>query len=321
MNIPDHITESTVLPAIAAPMFLVSGPELVTACCKAGMMASFPMPNARRVEQLDQWFLDINMSLEDYKKEHPNKKTAPFIPNMIVHSSYERFDAELDLIQKYKPPIVITSLGNPGRVVPTVHKYGGLVLSDVNSLKWAHKAVNSGVDGLILVAAGAGGHTGQIASFPFIEAVKKFFDGIIVLAGGITSGEAILAAQALGAHLAYIGTRFIAAKESRASSDYKAMLVESSFDDLVLTAAVTGVPAHFIRASLEKAGVNISETGKVNFNMTNDKSGAKAWRDIWSAGHGIQNIDKILTAPDIIQNLKQEYSQARNNLNLSFKFD
>lgn len=310
MKLPAHLIDSTVLPVIAAPMFLVSGPGLITACCKAGIMASFPMPNARPIEQLDQWFNDISRSLEIYKNEVPDQKVAPFIPNMIVHSSYDRFDAELDLIKKYQPPVVITSLGNPGRVVPTVHEYGGVVYSDVNSLQWAHKAMDSGVDGLILVAAGAGGHTGQMASFPFIEAVRKFFDGTLILAGGINSGSAILAAQALGADLAYMGTRFIAAKESLASMEYKDMLVNGKFEDLVLTASVTGIPAHFIRQSLEKAGVDISENGKVNFNMMDNTSGAKAWRDIWSAGHGIENIDQVLSSAAIIENLRKEYVAA-----------
>ncbi len=316
MKLPEFISESTILPVIAAPMFLVSGPELVTACCKAGVMASFPLPNARPMEQLDQWFEEISHSLEVYKTKNPDRKVAPFIPNMIVHSSYDRFDAELDLIRKYQPPIVITSLGNPGRVVPTVHEYGGMVFSDVNSLKWAHKAMDSGVDGLILVAAGAGGHTGQMASFPFIEAVRKFFDGILILAGGINSGSAILAAQALGADLAYMGTRFITATESRAANDYKDMVVNGKFDDLILTASVTGVPAHFIRQSLEKAGMNVSDTGEVNFNMNNNESGAKAWRDIWSAGHGIENIDQVQSVAEIIQNLRQEYLVAGQAITL-----
>lgn len=314
MKLPSDLIDSTVLPIIVAPMFLVSGPALITACCKAGVMASFPMPNARPIEQLNHWFRDITDSLDAYKKENPDRKVAPFVPNMIVHSSYDRFDAELDLIKKYQPPVVITSLGNPGRVVPTVHAYGGVVYSDVNSLQWAHKAMKAGVDGLILVAAGAGGHTGQMASFPFIEAVRKFFSGTLILAGGINSGSAILAAQALGADLAYMGTRFIAAEESLASNDYKGMLVDGKFEDLVLTASVTGVPAHFIRQSLEKGGINISETGKVDFNMNKNESGAKAWRDIWSAGHGIENIDQVLSAPAIIQELREEYSSALQKL-------
>jgi len=314
MKLPEYIPISSTLPVIVAPMFLVSGPELVTACCKAGVMASFPMPNARTAGQLDQWFNEINQTLEDYKIKHPNLKVAPFIPNMIVHSSYNRFDAELDLIRKYQPSIVITSLGNPGRVVPTVHKYGGLVFSDVNSLKWAYKAIDAGVDGLILVAAGAGGHTGHMASFPFIEAVRKFFDGILVLAGGINSGAAILAAQALGADLAYMGTRFIAATESRATNDYKEMVVKGKFDDLILTASVTGIPAHFIRQSLEKAGMNVSDTGQVDFNMNKNEGGAKAWRDIWSAGHGIENINKIQSAATIIRTLRENYESAGRKL-------
>ncbi|MBY5957681.1 nitronate monooxygenase [Membranicola marinus] len=304
------LIDSAFLPVIVAPMFLVSGPALVTACCKAGVMASFPMPNARPIKELNQWFEDITYSLNTYKKENPDHTVAPFVPNMIVHSSYDRFEAELELIRKYQPPIVITSLGNPGRVVPTVHAYGGQVYSDVNSIKWAHKAIDAGVDGLILVAAGAGGHTGQMASFPFIEAVRKFFEGTLILAGGINSGSAILAAQALGADLAYMGTRFIAATESLAAQSYKQMLVDGKFDDLVLTPAVTGIPAHFIRQSLEKAGVNITETGKVNFDMQNDESGARAWKDIWSAGHGIENIHDIRSAKDIILSLHTEYVAA-----------
>lgn len=310
INLPQFLTDTTVLPAIAAPMFLVSGPELVIACCQAGVMASFPLPNARPIEQLDQWFQDISQSLENYKSENPGKKVAPFIPNMIIHSSYDRFDDELELIKKYQPKVVITSLGNPGRVVPTVHEYGGLVFSDVNSLEWAHKAARSGVDGLILVASGAGGHTGQMASFSFVEAVRKNYNGIIILAGAINSGEAILSAQAMGADLAYMGTRFIASEESLARKEYKEMLVRGHFKDLILTDAVTGVPAHFIRETLENAGIDVGKTGEVNFNMKENTSDAKAWKDIWSAGHGIENINQILPASAIIQTLRKEYTTA-----------
>ena len=288
-------------------MFLVSGPELVIASCKAGVIGSFPVTNARKIEDLENWMQQIEQSLQQVKAQHPNEKIAPWALNMIMHRSYSRFPEELELVKKYKPKIVITALGSPERVVETVHEYGGLVLADVNSVSFAKKAAKTGVDGLILVASGAGGHTGKMTGFAFVDAVREFWDGIIILAGGISTGQGIRAAQALGADLAYMGTRFIATDESLAGDAYQEMVVEVSAKDLILTDAITGVPAWFMRPSLEKAGYDIEnlQPKKIDFNDAGEES--KAWRDVWSAGQGVGVINKRNSVSEIVQHLRNEY--------------
>ena len=288
-------------------MFLVSGPELVIASCKAGVIGSFPVTNARKIEDLENWMQQIEQSLQQVKAQHPNEKIAPWALNMIMHRSYSRFPEELELVKKYKPKIVITALGSPERVVETVHEYGGLVLADVNSVSFAKKAAKTGVDGLILVASGAGGHTGKMTGFAFVDAVREFWDGIIILAGGISTGQGIRAAQALGADLAYMGTRFIATDESLAGDAYQEMVVEVSAKDLILTDAITGVPAWFMRPSLEKAGYDIEnlQPKKIDFNDAGAES--KAWRDVWSAGQGVGVINKRNSVSEIVQHLRNEY--------------
>ena len=288
-------------------MFLVSGPELVIASCKAGVIGSFPVTNARKIEDLENWMQQIEQSLQQVKAQHPNEKIAPWALNMIMHRSYSRFPEELELVKKYKPKIVITALGSPERVVETVHEYGGLVLADVNSVSFAKKAAKTGVDGLILVASGAGGHTGKMTGFAFVDAVREFWDGIIILAGGISTGQGIRAAQALGADLAYMGTRFIATDESLAGDAYQEMVVEVSAKDLILTDAITGVPAWFMKPSLEKAGYDIEnlKPKKIDFNDAGEES--KAWRDVWSAGQGVGVITKRHSVSEIVQHLRNEY--------------
>lgn len=312
-SIPKSWWTELTLPAISAPMFLISGPDLVKACCLNGVIGSFPAPNARPIEMLDQWMGQLNQDLATAKEQEPNRKIAPWAMNMVVHSSYSRLEEELELVKKHKPQLVITSLGSPKKVVEIVHSYGGLVFSDVSDIKFARKAAETGVDGLILVASGAGGHAGEINSFAFVDMVREFWDGIIVLAGAITTGKGILAAQAAGADLAYMGTRFIVATESMAKNEYREMLVKATQEDIILTNAFSGVNANMLKPSIIKAGLNpeqLVKKEKVNFDDMQKENNAKAWRDIWSAGHGVGAINHIEPAASIIQQLEKEYNEA-----------
>ena len=298
-------------------MFLVSGPELVIASCTSGLIGSFPLANARTSEMLNEWFKTIKISLKGLKKNDPKAKVAPYCVNMNVHSSYKRFDEEKELISEYKPEIILTALGSPKRILETVHSYGGLVFADVNSIEYAKKAAAAGVDGLVLVTSGAGGHTGKMSPFAMIEEVKKFFNGVIILAGAISSGHSIAAAIALGADLVFMGTNFIPTKESLASEEYQQMLVKSEYEDLVLTDAITGVNCYFIKESLISAGCDLEtlkRKEKIDFSTMekhNEKTGSTmAWKNIWSAGHGIGSIEKISTVSDVAEKLKKEYLKA-----------
>jgi nitronate monooxygenase len=317
-KIPENWWNQLRLPVISAPMFLVSGPELVKNCCLNGVIGSFPAPNARPIEVLDEWMGQLNQELEKARKRDPHRKIAPWAMNMVVHSSYSRLQDELALIKKHQPQLVITSLGSPKHVVDIVHEYGGLVFSDVSDVKFARKAAEAGVDGLILVSSGAGGHAGQINNFAFVDMVRSFWDGIIVLAGAISTGKGILAAQAAGADLAYMGTRFIVATESMANDEYREMLVAATQEDIVLTNAFSGVNANMLKPSIVKAGLDpdqLAKKEKVDFDDMQKETNAKAWRDIWSAGHGVGAIDKIETAASIIERLEKEYQEALQKVN------
>ncbi|MDR7236693.1 NAD(P)H-dependent flavin oxidoreductase [Neobacillus drentensis] len=317
-SIPESWWNQLKLPVISAPMFLVSGTELVKNCCLNGVIGSFPAPNARPIEVLDQWMGQLNEALKEARALDPHRKIAPWAMNMVVHSSYSRLEEELSLIQKHQPQLVITSLGSPKRVVDIVHEYGGLVFSDVSDLKFAKKAAEAGVDGLILVASGAGGHAGQINSFAFVDMVRNFWDGIIVLAGSISTGKGILAAQAAGADLAYMGTRFIVATESMARDEYREMLVEATQEDIILTDAFSGIMCNMLVPSIKKAGLDpekLVKKDEVNFDSMQRETNAKAWRDIWSAGHGVGAINKIESAGEIIESLAVEYNEALQNIN------
>lgn len=317
-SIPESWWKELSVPAIAAPMFLVSGPDLVSSCCKNGLIGSFPAPNARPIEVLDEWMGRLNDELAEAKKQDPNRKIAPWAMNMVVHSTYSRLEEELELIKKHKPQLVITSLGSPRKVVEIVHEYGGLVFSDVSDVKFAKKAAETGVDGLILVANGAGGHAGELNSFAFVDSVRTFWDGIIVLAGSITTGKAVLAAQAAGADLAYMGTRFIVAKESMANDEYRQMVVDATQDDLILTDAFSGVKANMLKPSIVRVGLDpdtLQKKDSVNFDSMQKETNAKAWKDIWSAGQGVGAIRKIQTTAEIISQLEAEYNEALSNLN------
>jgi len=301
------------LPLICAPMFLVSGPELVIATCRNGVIGSFPAPNARPLEVLDEWMARVAGELEAARRADPQARIAPWSINLVVHSSYDRLPAELELVRRHRPPIVITALGSPARVVDGVHAYGGLVFADVGSVAMARKAAQAGVDGLILVSSGAGGHTGSVSPFVFVEAVRQFFDGIVVLAGGLCTGAAIRAAEIAGADLADIGTLFIAARESLAADDYRQMVVEAGVDDLVLTKAFTGASAYYLRRSIERAGLDPDNlSGKTSMNWGQSDTQLKAWKDIWSAGQSVAAVHRVESAGEIIARLRAEYLQSLN---------
>lgn len=305
MPLPECLQGKLKLPLIAAPMFLVSGPDLVVAACQEGIVGSFPTPNARTPAILDEWLDDVANRLADVPD------AGPLAANLVVHPSNDRLEDDLALVEKYKVPLVITALGSPRKVVDRVHAYGGAVFADVNSVRFARKAVDAGVDGLVLVAAGAGGHTGNMTGFAFVPAVREFFDGTIVLGGGIGDGRAIKAAEVLGADLAYMGTRFIATNESLAHSDYRQMLVDSTIDDLILTNAVTGVHANWLRQSLITAGMNPNALEKdPDVNFTDPQSGVKRWANTWSAGHGVGVIDRVESVQSLVGQLHREYQSA-----------
>ena len=317
-KIPESWWEQLRLPIISAPMFLVSGADLVKNCCLNGIIGSFPAPNARPIELLDQWMGQLNAELEAARTNDPERKIAPWAMNMVVHRSYSRLQDELALIEKHQPQLVITSLGSPRAVVEIVHQYGGLVFADVSDLTFAKKAAETGVNGLILVASGAGGHAGQINGFAFVDMVRDFWDGIIVLAGSISTGKSILAAQAAGADFAYMGTRFIVAKESMAKDEYRQMLINATQEDILLTDAFSGVKANMLIPSIKKAGLDpekLVKKEKVDFDHMQKENNARAWRDIWSAGHGVGAIHEIQSVSDIVNQLESEYREALRNVN------
>lgn len=302
------LLQSQRIPAVAAPMFLVSTPELVIACSKAGIVGSLPAPNARTLEQLEQWLEQITAELDADKN---GGKPYPWLLNMIVHSTYSRFNEELELVKRYKPALVTTALGSPKRVLETVHEYGGLVLADVITPAMARKAVEAGVDGVILVCNGAGGHTGTYNPFAFIAEVREFWDGPIGLAGGVSNGSDIHAARVLGYDFVLIGTRLIPAVESMVSDDYRAMLVESTIDDVIPSKSVSGVLANWLKPSLDKAGFDLKTTKAADIDFSGNISAeTKAWKHIWSAGHGVGQIKATYSAAELINELVEGYEKS-----------
>lgn len=289
------------VPVIAGPMFLISGPELVIACSRAGVVGSFPTLNARTTAILDEWL--ARMTAE-------TAGTAPFAANLIVHHTNTRVEEDLDLLASHRVPLVISSVGNPSGVVAKVHAYGGVVLADVASIKHARRAAEAGVDGLILLCAGSGGNTGWLNPFAFVGAVREFFDGPVVLAGALTRGRFIHAAEQIGADLAYIGTSFIATHESMANDQYRDMLLASGADDVILTDEVTGIPANMLRQSLERAGFKAGNKPD-GFDLIKEIETLKAWRDIWSAGHGVGDVTAIESVGELVGRLKRDYDAAR----------
>jgi len=291
------------LPVIAAPMFLVSGVDLVVEACKNGIIGTFPSLNGRSSEDFENMLIQITEELATFEKNH-NRKAAPFGVNLIVHKTNKRIEKDLALCVKYKVPLVITSLGAVKDIVQTVHDYGGKVFHDIVKKRHAEKAAEAGVDGLILVCAGAGGHAGTANPFALMTEIKSFYTGQIILAGGIHNGKQIKAAEILGADYAYIGTHFIASKESMASLEYKEMLINSEIKDITYTKDVSGIPGNFIKQSIERAQKIENE----DIDFINKSENSKAWKDIWSAGQGVTAIKKIKPLKDIIQELKTEYN-------------
>lgn len=296
------------LPVFAAPMFLVSGPELVVAACEAGIAGAFPTPNCRTVEELDQWMTTITQQLGAADKE----PVGPWVANLITHSTNTRFPDDLELVRRHKPPIVITALGSPKPVMQVVRDYGGLVFADVVNINLARKAAAAGVDGLACISAGAGGHTGHLSAFAFISAVREFFDGWIVVGGGIADGAGIAGAIAAGADFVYMGTRFLPSLESRAVQQYKQMVVDCGPDDVIVSAAITGTAASWLAPSLRACGMDLDALdGAVTRNYdTRDGDAYKRWRDMWACGQGLQVIRAIEPVAAIVQRLEEEYVRA-----------
>ena len=288
------------LPVIVAPMFLVSGPDLVIASCNAGLIGSFPGPNARTAEELEKWMHQIHSSTSN-----------PWAFNMITHKTYDRFGVELDLIKKFQPKIVITALGSPERVIDAVHGYGGKVIADVNNINFARRCADMDVDGMALICHGAGGHTGHLSPFSFTAYVREFFDGLIVLAGSISNGQHIRAAQLLGADLSYMGTRFISAQESNAVDEYKSMIISSTYEDLRMTNLFTGAQAYYLKDSIINNNLDPDNLGSNTngFNVSGSQDKIKAWKDIWSAGQGVGLIKNIESVESIVEKLESEFLQ------------
>jgi nitronate monooxygenase len=302
------------IPVIAAPMFLISGPELVISCCKNGIVGTFPALNNRSTEGFEQWVIQIKNELKDFENK-TGKKAAPYGVNLIVHPTNMRVQADLAICIKHKVPIIITSLGAVPELVDSVQSYGGLVYHDVIKRRHAEKASEAGVDGLILVAAGAGGHAGTLHPIPLINQIRSFFDKTILLSGCLSSGKDIASAMQMGADFAFMGTRFINVNESNASEDYKQMIINSSAEDIVYTAAVSGVHGSFLRPSLEAMGITEeqwSKSKKVDFGSELDaaKAEAQAWKTIWSAGQGVSSVNDVQTCKSLINQLKSEFKQA-----------
>ncbi|WP_339621962.1 nitronate monooxygenase family protein [uncultured Marinobacter sp.] len=319
MPLPASLQDTLALPLVAAPMFLISGPELALACCKQGIVGSFPALNQRTSEGFEDWLIQMNDELAAFRSANPEAKTAPYAVNLIVHRTNPRWQADLELCVKHKVPIIITSLGAASQVVEAVHSYGGVVFHDVTNQKHARKAAEAGVDGIIAVAAGAGGHAGTINPFVLVHEIREVFGGTILLAGGLSHGEDLLAAQALGADLAYLGTRFINTFESQADEAYRNMIIEAVSGDIIHTPAVSGVPASFMRQSLEAAGFpmdKLNQAGEINYGekLKPIDDEAKAWKTVWSAGQGVSQIHDVLTVPELVSRLSEEYRNARERL-------
>lgn len=322
MPLPPVMQGNLTLPVIGAPMFIVSVPDLVIAQCKAGIVGAFPALNARPKEMLEEWIIQIKTELAEYKRANPGKKVAPFAVNQIVHHTNDRLEHDLEVCVRQEVPILITSLRPPGEVVKAAHGYGGVVFHDVISVRHAEKAIEQGVDGLILVCAGAGGHAGTLSPFALLPEVRRFFEGTIILSGAITSGKSILAAQAIGADLAYIGTRFIATREANAKDTYKDMIVQSSAAEIVYTPLFSGVHGNYLKRSVVAAGFDpdnlpTADKSKMSF-AGGESSRPKAWRDIWSAGQGVGTIHDVPAVAELVARLRAEYDAALAELQRSF---
>ena len=317
MPIDKKIQDNISVPIIGAPLFLVSGPDLVIAQCKAGIIGSFPALNARPQHVLDEWIIRIKTELAEYKEANPDKKVAPFAVNQICHGSNDRLMDDMMTCVKHEVPIIITSLRPPAEVVEAAHSYGGKVFHDVISVRHAQKAAEQGVDGLILVCAGAGGHAGALSPFALLREVKKWFDGTVILSGSIGDGYSVASAIALGADFAYLGTRFIATKEANADQEYKKMLEESAASDIVYSSLFTGVHGNYLKPSIKNAGLdpdNLPEADKSSMNFgSGGNTDSKAWKDIWGSGQGIGVIEDSPSVEELVDRLKAEYESAFND--------
>ncbi|MDC8783637.1 NAD(P)H-dependent flavin oxidoreductase [Roseateles koreensis] len=317
MTLPP-VLKTAPLPIIGSPLFIISNPKLVIAQCKAGVIGSMPALNARPAELLDEWLNEITTELAAYNKANPTKPAAPFAINQIVHKSNDRLEHDMAVCAKYKVPIIITSLGAREDVNAAVHAWGGIVLHDIINNKFAQKAIEKGADGLIAVAAGAGGHAGVKSPFALIQEIRTWFDGPLALSGSIASGDAVLAAQAMGADFAYIGSAFIATDEARADAAYKQMIVDSNSDDIVYSNLFTGVHGNYLRGSIVNAGMDpdsLPESDPSKMNFGGDSK--KAWKDIWGCGQGIGVVDKVQPAAELVSRLASEYQAARRRLSLT----
>ena len=311
------LIESLRLPVIGAPLFIVSTPKLVIEQCKSGIIGAFPALNARKEDELESWLKNISQELESFKKNNPEKKVAPYAVNQIVHQSNTRLKIDVEMCVKYKVPIVITSLRPPAEVVEAVHSYGGLVFHDVINMRHAKKAISQGVDGIIAVCAGAGGHAGTISPFALIKEIKEIFDGFVILSGSMSNGRDVLAAECIGADLAYMGTRFIATKEANAVDEYKDMIIDSDADDIVYSSLFTGIHGSYLKGSIVKSGIDPEtlELGDKNtMNFDSSESKAKAWKDIWGAGQGVGSMKDIPNVSDLVDEIEQDYNSTKTKI-------
>ncbi|MEQ8737724.1 MAG: nitronate monooxygenase family protein [Hoeflea sp.] len=317
MTLPAILKDNFRLPVVAAPLFIISHPPLVMAQCKAGVMGSFPALNARPESQVDEWLAEITEELADHNAKNTDRPAAPFAVNQIVHRSNTRLEHDLTMCVKYKVPVVISSLGAVPEVNEAIHSYGGIVLHDIINNRHANSAIRKGADGLIAVAAGAGGHAGPLSPFALVQEIREWFDGPLLLSGSIATGGAILAAQAMGADMAYIGSPFIATDEARAADDYKQMIVDSGASDIVYSNYFTGIHGNYLKPSITAAGMDpdnlpVADPSKMNFDGAT--SGAKAWKDIWGCGQGIGAVKSRGPVADLVDRLEFEYQAARERL-------
>ncbi|MBB3149056.1 nitronate monooxygenase [Phyllobacterium trifolii] len=317
MALPDILKSKLRIPVVGAPLFIISHPALVLAQCKAGIVGSFPALNARPEAQLDEWLAEITEDLRTHDEKNPDFPAAPFAVNQIVHRSNKRLEHDLMMCVKYKVPIVISSLGAVPEVNEAIHSYGGIVLHDIINNRHANSAIRKGADGLIAVAAGAGGHAGMLSPFALVQEIREWFDGPLLLSGAIATGRAILAAQAMGADLAYIGSPFISTTEARAGDDYKQMIVDSNSSDIVYSNYFTGIHGNYLKPSIAKAGMDpdhLPEADPSKMDFEAATTGAKAWKDIWGCGQGISAVKEIASASNLIARLEQEYHAAKTAL-------
>ena len=311
------LLESLRLPVIGAPLFIVSTPKLVIEQCKSGIIGAFPALNARKEDELELWLKNISQELEAFKQNNPEKKVAPYAVNQIVHQSNTRLKIDVEMCVKYKAPIVITSLRPPAEVVEAVHSYGGLVFHDVINMRHAKKAISQGVDGIIAVCAGAGGHAGTISPFALIKEIKDIFDGFVILSGSMSNGRDVLAAECIGADLAYMGTRFIATKEANAVDEYKDMIIDSDADDIVYSSLFTGIHGSYLKGSIVKSGIdpeNLELGDKNTMNFDSSESKAKAWKDIWGAGQGVGSMKDIPNVSDLVDEIEHDYNSTKTKI-------